>query len=173
MFKIDANRRAEADVGGATDNVGSPLVLHGELLPPDRPKRTKTGGRQKGIPNKLTRTIREAIRDLAESNADRAQEWLDRVAETDPAQAVKLYLALLRFCLPTLQASAVADITPTKSNSDQLAKLTDRELLETIVQSPQASELLRQGMGAPTTVRRAPALPEPDLDDLTDAELLR
>ena len=71
----------------------------------------KSRGRPPGSPNKITRDIRAALRDLAEGNSHRVQEWLDRVAETDPAEALRLWLALLRYVTPTLQAAAIADMT--------------------------------------------------------------
>lgn len=124
-----------------------PMAVDGELLP--RSKRVKRGGRQKGTPNRVTTDIRAALRDLAESNTVQVQNWLDRVAEDDPAEAVRLWLALLRFVTPTLQAAAIADITP-KRPREQLAELSERELLAIV-------------RGA-----TVPALPNPD-----DEELLR
>jgi len=131
-------------------------LVHGEFLP--RQRQVKTGGRTKGTPNKVTRDIRAALRDLAEGNADRVQEWLDRVAETDPAEAIKLWLALLRYCVPTLSAAAIADVTPTNRVKDQLAELSEQELLAII-----------HGSQVPL----APTLPTSDPDDPTDEELLR
>jgi len=131
----------------------------------------KTGGRRTGTPNKITRDIRTALRDLAEGNADRVQEWLDRVAEKDPAEALRLWLALLRFVTPTLQAAAVADITPRRT-SERLAELTDRELLEMIVDSPEAAAILKQGMAVPVTVP-ARVLPAPDQRTTADGDSSR
>ena len=48
----------------------------------------KTGGRQKGTPNKSTARVRDAIAVFAEGNVDRLQEWLDAIATEDPAKAV-------------------------------------------------------------------------------------
>src|SRR6267378_6022189 len=62
----------------------------------------KRRGRPPGAVNKITRDIRAALRDLAEGNADRVKSWLDSAAETDPAEALRLWLALLRFVTPTL-----------------------------------------------------------------------
>lgn len=106
----------------------------------------KSRGRPLGAPNKITRDIRAALRDLAEGNADRVQSWLDRVAETDPAEALRLWLALLRYVTPTLQAAAIADLTPAKSTIARLATMTDEELMEAIVQSPETVELVNQGV---------------------------
>jgi hypothetical protein len=106
---------------------------------------SKRRGRPPGAPNKITRDIRAALRDLAEGNADRVQSWLDSVADTDPAEALRLWLALLRYVTPTLQAAAIADLTP-RSTRARLASMTDEELWQVIVQSPQAGELVKQGV---------------------------
>ena len=106
----------------------------------------KPRGRPPGAPNKITRDIRAALRDLAEGNADRVQSWLDAVAEKDPAEALRLWLSLLRYVTPTLQAAAIADLTPSKSVSQQLTAMSEEELLECIVRSPEAAELVSQGV---------------------------
>ena len=106
----------------------------------------KSRGRPPGSPNKITRDIRAALRDLAEGNADRVQSWLDTVAEKDPAEALRLWLGLLRYVTPTLQAAAIADLTPSKAVSQQLTAMSDEELLEHIVRSPEAVELVNEGV---------------------------
>ena len=116
-------------------------------------------GRPKGAPNKITRDIRTALRDLAEGNAHRVQIWLDRVAENDPAEALRLWLALLRFVTPTLQAAAIADVTP-KSMSHRLAAMSDEELMLA----------LKDSAPIPPPRESASALPKADPDD---EELLR
>jgi hypothetical protein len=78
---------------------------------------------------------------LAEGNADRVQSWLDSVAETDPAEALRLWLALLRYVTPTLAAAAIADITP-NSTSGQVAQMSDDELMRIVLGSPRGIELL-------------------------------
>ena len=74
---------------------------------PDRPKRPKTGGRQVGTPNRITADVRRAIAALAENNTDRVQRWLDRVAEQNPAEALRIWLQLLEFTMPKLRAATV------------------------------------------------------------------
>ena len=108
----------------------------------------KSRGRPPGSRNKITRDIRAALRDLAEGNADRVQSWLDSVAEKDPAEALRLWLGLLRYVTPTLQAAAIADVTPSKPVRQQLAAMTEEELLEHIVRSPEAAELVAQGISS-------------------------
>lgn len=121
-----------------------------------RPKQSKSGGRQRGTPNRVTADIRHALRDLAEGNAHLVQGWLDRVAESDPAEALRLWLALLRFVTPTLQAAAIADITP-KSTSHRLAQLSDEELLAILHSAPIPPR-------RETTV--AVPIPDPNKEDL-------
>jgi hypothetical protein len=89
------------------------------------------------------------------------------VAETDPAEAARLWLALLRFVTPTLQAAAIADLTPPKSTRDvqmRLTQMTDEELMQMTSNSPQGNAVLRQREAAPT--------PDP-LITADDEDLLR
>ena len=65
----------------------------------------KTGGRQKGTPNKSTARVRDAIAVFAEGNVDRLQEWLDVIAAEDPAKAVDVYIKLLEYHVPKLSRS--------------------------------------------------------------------
>lgn len=133
-------------------------------------KRSKTGGRQKGTLNRATADIRQALRDLAEGNAHRVQEWLDRVAQTEPAEALRLWLALLRFVTPTLQAAAYADMTPpqtAKGAQEQLYKLTTKELMQIALGSPQGTGIRRQRESAD-----ASSYPDQSLE-AEDEEILR
>jgi len=126
--------------------------------------RPKTGGRQKGTPNRITRDLRSALRDLAEGNAENAQKWLDRVAKDNPAEAVRLFLVLCKLVTPVLAAAAIADLTPPKSARDvqvRLAQLTDQELMEVIVQSPEAATLVKQGVKTKDELVRRLAAPAP------------
>ena len=147
----------------------------------------KPRGRPPGSPNKITHDIRAALRDLAEGNADRVQSWLDAVADKDPAEALRLWLGLLRYVTPTLQAAAITDLTPSKSVSQQLTTMSDEELLERIVRSPEAAELIDQGVKTKDELLRRianspsrKALPGPKgerapagLSGLEDEDLLR
>lgn len=66
--------------------------------------RTKTSGqgRPKGIPNKTTRDVREAIAKLAESTVDQVEVWLKAVATDDPGKALDLWLKLVEYHIPKL-----------------------------------------------------------------------
>lgn len=86
-------------------------------------------------------------------------ELLNRVAESDPAEAVRLWFALPRFVTPTLQAAAFADITPQKSARARLASMTDEDLLAVIVESLEASALVNQKVGTKDELLRCFATP--------------
>lgn len=65
----------------------------------------KTGGRQKGTPNKNTVSVREAIAVFAEDNVGKLQEWLDKIGGDDPVKAADLYVRLLEYHVPKLARS--------------------------------------------------------------------
>jgi len=82
-----------------------------------RPKRrTKTGGRKKGTPNKATADARAAIAAFVEGNIHELQDWLDRTANgtpadrrrgiravpPDPAKAFSLVQSLIEYLIPKL-----------------------------------------------------------------------
>ncbi len=66
--------------------------------------RTKTSGqgRKKGVPNKATSQAREAIALFVDNNANRLQEWLDRVAEDNPERAFQLFQSVIEYHVPKL-----------------------------------------------------------------------
>lgn len=149
MSKMVPNTPIDAPVSAAAD---------GNRLLGDRLRRPKTGGRQKGTPNRVTADVRAALRDLAEGNAGRVQDWLDAVAADNPAEAIRLYLHLCRYVVPVLSAAAIADITP-KSPREQLSKLSNDELMAVIVQSAEAAELVMQGVKTKNELIRCLAAP--------------
>lgn len=56
----------------------------GKVMPPNAGK-----GRVKGVPNKATSTVREAIANLLERNGENMDSWLQMVAYGDEALKVK------------------------------------------------------------------------------------
>jgi hypothetical protein len=65
-------------------------------------------GRPKGSPNKATAAVREAIAQFAEQNVGKLQEWLDQVAEKDPAKAADLFVRVLEYHVPKLARTEVS-----------------------------------------------------------------
>ncbi len=66
-------------------------------------KGQKTGGRAAGTPNKATQNAREAISRLVDGNADRMQEWLDRIAEEEgPMAAWRCLTDVIEYHIPKL-----------------------------------------------------------------------
>lgn len=69
----------------------------------------KTGGRQKGAPNKDLMPIRDAFKSLIECNLEKLKEDLDSLK---PAERIKAITELSKFCVPTLKAVDITDTTP-------------------------------------------------------------
>ncbi len=66
-------------------------------------------GRPKGIPNKATRDVKEAIARFAEGNVHKLEEWLETIAygdgdqvKPDPAKAADLYMKVIEYHIPKL-----------------------------------------------------------------------
>jgi hypothetical protein len=68
----------------------------------------KTGGRQKGTPNKATAAARQTLAVFMDGNADRLQGWLDKIErQKGPLAAFQAYVSLMEFHLPKRQRIAV------------------------------------------------------------------
>ena len=80
---------------------------------------SKTGGRDKGTPNKVTKEIKEAFQTLVEGNIDNLDNWINETAKKDPAKAIDIILKISEYVLPKLSR------TELKTNFD---KLTDEQL---------------------------------------------
>ena len=65
-------------------------------------KGNKLAGSRKGVANKATSAVREAIATFASDNVERLQGWLDKIAETEPKEAAKLYLSAIEYHIPKL-----------------------------------------------------------------------
>lgn len=74
----------------------------------------KTGGRQKGTPNRVTSEFRGIVQDLIDENADNVSRWLTLVADgdgeslkPDPARALDLVSKLAEYAAPKLSRTEV------------------------------------------------------------------
>jgi hypothetical protein len=59
-------------------------------------------GRPKGLANKATAAVREAIARFAENNVEKLQDWLEKTAEKHPDKAAELFLRALEYHIPKL-----------------------------------------------------------------------
>ena len=64
-------------------------------------------GRPKGMPNKSTTIVREAIANLLERNAPNMDRWLNEVADKDPHKALDIIQKLSEYHIPKLARTEV------------------------------------------------------------------
>jgi hypothetical protein len=64
-------------------------------------------GRPKGVPNRSTQIVREAIANLLERNAPNMDKWLNEVASEDPYKALDLMNKLSEYHIPKLARTEV------------------------------------------------------------------
>ncbi len=91
-------------------------------------------GRPKNSPNKTTKEIRDSFQLFVEDNVDKFQEWIEKVAETNPAKAIELVSNLSEYILPKLSRSEIkAEIEVTdevdlsKFSTDELKKAIEND----------------------------------------------
>jgi hypothetical protein len=65
------------------------------------------GGKIKGQPNKVTTQFKEALNNLLETAAPSMVEWLEKIAEDDPARALDLVSKLAEYVHPKLARSEI------------------------------------------------------------------
>jgi hypothetical protein len=56
----------------------------------------------KGVPNKVTREVREAVQKALDAQGDKLSGWFDAVAADDPGRALQLYGQLAEYVSPKL-----------------------------------------------------------------------
>ena len=67
---------------------------------------------RKGVPNKTTKEIRDGFHMFVENNIGKFQEWIEEVAEDNPAKAIELVTSLGEYILPKLSRTEIeADVT--------------------------------------------------------------
>jgi len=67
-------------------------------------------GRPKGMPNKSTSKVREAIAELLERNAPNMDRWLNEVADKDPHKALDIIQKLSEYHIPKLARTEVTGL---------------------------------------------------------------
>lgn len=59
-------------------------------------------GRPPGSTNRATNKAREAIAKFVDDNADKLQQWLEKIAEKDPKQAYDCFMSVVEYHIPKL-----------------------------------------------------------------------
>jgi len=75
-------------------------------------------GRPKGVPNRSTALVREAIAKMAEDNAENFNKWLTDVAASSPEKACDIYLKAIEYHIPKL---ARTEVTGAENGPIQIA----------------------------------------------------
>lgn len=81
-------------------------------------------GRPKGSPNKVTKDIRNAYRELIENNIRNIEKWLHETAKDHPEHALMFIIRLSHFVIPKMQSvQFVSDLE--KLSDEQLDQIID------------------------------------------------
>ena len=67
-------------------------------------------GRPKGMPNKSTSIVKEAIAKLLERNVGNMDLWLEKVAQDDPYKALDLMNKLCEYHVPKLARTELTGV---------------------------------------------------------------
>lgn len=84
---------------------------------------------RKGVPNKSTKEIREALQYIVESKLESLSEWLDAIAAENPTKAFDIIIKLSEFIVPKLQRSEI-EIEKNGKEEIDYSKLSDEALRE-------------------------------------------
>ena len=68
-------------------------------------KRTKTGGRQKGSPNKITMDLRMLYKEFLEKQSSKLDQLFDSIE--DPSKKFDILIKLSEYTIPKLQRTEV------------------------------------------------------------------
>ena len=67
------------------------------------------GGRKKGVPNKSTKELREALTSILTVNLDEIDAKLTEVANDNPAKYIELLLKIAEYALPKMQSAQIVE----------------------------------------------------------------
>lgn len=92
------------------------------------PGKAKTGGRQKGTPNKVTSNLRGAINDLINDNWDLLSKDIKKLEGKD---RVAFMEKLFSYSIPKLQSTTV-DAVVSHQSSEAINQMSEEQLLSLI-----------------------------------------
>tara|TARA_Y100000592_G_C5453580_1_gene310111 strand:+ start:96 stop:446 length:351 start_codon:yes stop_codon:yes gene_type:complete len=103
----------------------------------DKDAASKAGKKssRKGTPNKTTKELRNAFQYFVENNVTQFQDWIERVAENNPAKAIELVSSLGEYILPKLSRTEIdADVKTENKTEIDYSKLDESTLKDIIKQ---------------------------------------
>jgi len=86
------------------------METENDIKTPEIGKGLAGPGRPKGMPNKATSKVREAIAELLERNAPNMDRWLNEVADKDPHKALDIIQKLSEYHIPKLARTEVTGL---------------------------------------------------------------
>ena len=86
------------------------MEIDNDFKTPEIGKGLAGPGRPKGMPNKATGIVREAIANLLERNAPNMDRWLNEVADKDPHKALDIIQKLSEYHIPKLARTEVTGL---------------------------------------------------------------
>lgn len=84
---------------------------------------SKSGGRQKGTKNKVTKALREMLLDFSNSTVDEAIRAFHMIS--DPDKKFLLWLKAVEFNVPKLSSVELKDELPKKTYAEELDELSE------------------------------------------------
>lgn len=103
----------------------------------DKDAASKAGKKssRKGSPNKTTKELRDSFQLFVENNVTQFQDWIEQVAENNPAKAIELVTSLGEYILPKLSRTEIdADIKTENKTEIDYSKLDESTLKDIIKQ---------------------------------------
>lgn len=90
----------------------------------------KTGGRQKGTPNKMTKEIREAYKSLIETNLENMTVWVKEIGKKNPEKAMEILLKLSEYVIPKLNRTEIQDLTSIEAFMQMTPEQRQQRIIE-------------------------------------------
>ena len=85
----------------------------------------KTGGREPGTPNKLTKELRTVLKNILEKELEAMPDNLDKL---EPKDRLEVVIKLLPYVLPKIEPDITGNFSISQEAIDQINDLTEKFL---------------------------------------------